>query len=131
MKPQLLKLLTVGLITLAVFSPALLVWWRIWHYHSELMDFQPVVLSSDRAALHMATIAMPSDGRLSLSDADKSSIKAVALALVPLAFLSFIIAVSSGFWVGLWLSDRHQTRRTITLKQQIATLERLWQQSIY
>jgi len=44
MKTQLLKLLTVGVITLAVFSPTLLVWWRLWHYHSKFVNVQ-IVLS--------------------------------------------------------------------------------------
>ncbi|XGV98755.1 MAG: hypothetical protein ACAF41_07400 [Leptolyngbya sp. BL-A-14] len=131
MKPQLLKLLTVGLITLAVFSPALLVWWRIWHYHSVLVEIQQVVRSNDRAALPTATITVPQQSDRSQTNISNLPFKVIASALTPLAFLGFIISVPVGFWAGLWLSDRYRTRRTTMLKQQVATLEKLWQQSLY
>jgi hypothetical protein len=131
MKAQLLKCLTVGFIMFLVMAPALMVWWRIWHYHQEFVNAQHVVFSTDRTLLQPAAIAMTHNGEFSLPHAIKHVFQPIRLASAMPAVLGFMGAVPAGFGVGLWLSDRRQTRRTTTLKQNVATLEKLWQQSIY
>jgi hypothetical protein len=124
MKAQLLKVITVGLITFIVMAPALIVWWRIWHYHQEFVNAQRVIFSTDRTLLHSPAIAVTHNEEFSLPHAIKPGFQAPAV-------LGFMGAVPAGFGLGLWLSDRHQARRTTTLKQNVATLEKLWQQSLY
>jgi ABC-type nitrate/sulfonate/bicarbonate transport system permease component len=123
MKAQLLKRLTVGLITSAMLSPAVILWWKIWQYHSEFVNVQPVVPSTDGTMLDL--------GEFWLTDGIQQLVKAILLVITTPDFLGFLVSVSLGFWMGLWLNNRNQTRRHMTLKQQVATLEKLWQQSIY
>lgn len=131
MKAQLLKFLTVGLITFVVIAPAFIVWLRVWHYHQEFVNAQRVVFSTDRTLLRPVAISITHNGEFSWSHAIKQVFQSIRSASATPAVLGFMGAVPAGFGLGLWLSDRHQTRRTTTLKQDVAALEKLWQQSLY
>jgi hypothetical protein len=123
MKTQLLKLLTVCFIISILISPALLIWWRIWYYHNEFMTAQQVFQLDNRTDLN--SVALLS------TEALKQAFRPVSSVITNSVFLGFLISIPLGFWVGLLLSDRYQTRRHTTLREQVATLEKLWQQSIY
>jgi hypothetical protein len=131
MKAQLLQVLTVGLMTFVMIAPALIVWWRIWHYHQEFVNAQRAVFSADRTLLQPSAIAVTHNGEFSLIHTIKQVCQSITSTPAMPAVLGFMGAVPVGFGLGLWLSDRHQTRRTTMLKQNVAALEKLWQQSLY
>lgn len=120
----LLKFLAVCLIALVMLSPALVIW-RIWHYHNAFIAAQHTVLlgssMSDLAiALVQDTTATPT------VQAQLRSAPSTTNAPV---FISFIASVLVGFYSGQVL-NRYQTRRS-RLRQQVATLEKIWQQNLY
>lgn len=144
MKAQLLKLLTICLISLAVISPTL-IFWKIWQCHNQLMHAQRAVLTdnvlSDQVlsentppenheALNQIILASHYEQFLS-TNAARQQFQSGALAVPTSEWLSFIISIFLGFCSGLFLNNFYQTRRDITLKQKVATLEKIWQQSIY
>lgn len=131
MKARRWRLLWVGCIMLTIVSPALMVWWRIWQYHNAFVTVRFATQSTNLASLQPDAIAMTYDLLLSSQPAVKVLLSVIAAP----GMLGFMVAVPVGFWAGLVLSDRYRYRarisRTTTLQQQVATLEKLWQQSIY
>jgi hypothetical protein len=126
----LLKFLTVCLITLVLISPALVVW-RIWEYHNEFVSVQRVVLQDNYTALNQALSLKTNDREFSPTLTVQSPSNSVSSAITIPALLSLIASVPLGFYSGLLLSNRYQTRHNTTLERQVATLEKIWQQSIY
>jgi ABC-type phosphate transport system permease subunit len=130
MKAQLLKLLTIFLISLAVISPVL-VFWKIWQCHSQFVNAQRIVLSDDRIALNPVLLSSIQNQESSPTDSSQQQFQPILLTVSLLECLGFIISVALGFCSGLMLNNFYQTRRDLTLRQQVATLEKIWQQSIY
>lgn len=129
MKARRWRLLLVGGIMLTIVSPALMVWWRIWQYHHAFVNAQHVPQSTDLVSFQPDAIAMTYDLLLS----SQPAVKVLLSVMAAPGMFGFMVAVPVGFWAGLVLSDRYRERasRPTTLQQQVATLERLWQQSLY
>ncbi len=146
-----LKLCAICLITFLLVSPALVVW-KVWQNHSDLLLRQRIaasgylVASSDLAGdlasdLPIDSPDLPSAALSQLASAtliqqpiqspQPQQIRLFASAVIIPAYLGFMGAVLLGFYTGFLLNNHHQTRRHLALKQQVATLEKIWQQSIY
>jgi hypothetical protein len=104
MKAQLSRVLSISLLTLMVLAP-LCVLWKIWNYHMDYVSDRPSLIS------HAFTLR-------------------IAMLLLP-AIAGFIGSIGLGFWSGWWLAHHQQTQQNHSLKQQVAILEKIWQQSIY
>lgn len=126
----LLKLLTVCLITLVMLSPVLVVW-KIWQYHSEFVNAQRAVLVEHQPIAEQAMIVTQKHGELSPLPFAQQPFQSISSTVTTSAFLGFMVSVPLGFCSGLLLNNRYQTRRHTVLKQQIAILEKIWQQSMY
>lgn len=133
----LLRLLVVCLVTLALSSPVLVVW-KVWQNHSEFVNAQRVV--SPQRSVPQQVVSTAKFGEFSHSNfqlrrpqiccvpprADHTAENPITTS----AFLGLIVSVPIGFYSGLLLNYRYRSRRHITLRQQVATLEKIWQQSI-
>jgi hypothetical protein len=135
----LLRLLVVCLVTLALVSPALVVW-KVWQNHSELVNAQRVV-SPEQRLIPKQVVSTTNFGEFSHSN---FQLRRLQICCVPpgadhitenpitaSALLGLIVSVPIGFYSGLLLNHRYRSRRHTTLRQQVATLEKIWQQSIF
>jgi membrane protein YdbS with pleckstrin-like domain len=125
----LLKLVTFCLMISVLISPVL-VTWRIWQYHIEFINAQHLVMLDDRTTLDPAILSSI-HYRFSPIDSVHQLFKLITSTVATPAFLGFIIAILLGFYSGILLNDRYRIHRHTIRKQQIATLEKIWQQSIY
>lgn len=125
----LLKLVPACLATLVLLSPPLVVW-KIWQCHIEFSNTQQIVLSDPRLP-DRATASLANEADFLPTEFIQLPFQTIPLAIAIPALLGFVVSVPLGFYSGKLLNDRQQSRRSTTLRQQIATLERIWQQSLY
>ncbi|MFM7425839.1 MAG: hypothetical protein ACKO7W_12760 [Elainella sp.] len=121
-------------------SPALILW-RVWQSHGDLTQRLALTeslteslpgslsagLTSNSAPLSLTVL--PSFDLLDA--AGQPPIWTMAAVAILSVYLGFVGAVLLGFYAGLLLNHRYQSRRDRALKQQVATLEKIWQQSLF
>jgi hypothetical protein len=122
MKIKLQKVFIVCLVTLAVFSPTLMVFSIIWRRHLELINIPesiPENLSFENHQQHQVT------DELSTAIRDLFSQPNI---LIFIQWLLFAVPISLG--VMLFLHERYLIHRATTHQKNVDMLERLYQQSI-
>ncbi|MEA5578753.1 hypothetical protein [Anabaena sp. UHCC 0451] len=140
MKLKILNVLTVGLVTLAVLSPGIIVFNLIWGRHIELVRTQnlscqitKINKGSDSLSLQPQSInTLPSPTSKKLSQHNffvqvQILAKQYKIAAI-LQWLVLATPIGIGFWIIGY--DRYLVYRAAVLKAQVEMLERLWQQSI-
>lgn len=140
MKVKLLNVLTVSLVTLALISPGIVVFFIVWGQHIEFVKTQN--LSCELSKINMASPqsvpqakiinTQPSLVKVKLSDNNflhqlKIAVKKYKLATI-LQWLFLVTPICIG--LGIIAYDRYLVYRAAVLKEHIAMLERMWQQSI-
>ena len=140
MKVKLLNVLTVCLVTLAVLSPGVVVFSIVWGRHTELVKTQDLACvvnknNSDNARLSTQTKTLnssPNQPNTKLSDCNVVNQILTATEQYRLATLLqwLILLTPICIGLGILVYDRYLVYRAAVLKEQIAMLERLWQQSI-
>lgn len=140
MKVKLLKVLTVSLVTLALISPGAVVFTIVWGQHREFVKTQN--LSCELPKINIASSQLvpqtkiintqPSLVKVKLSDNNflhqlKLAAKKYNLVTI-LQWLFLVTPICIG--VGIIAYDRYLVYRAAVLKEHIAILERMWQQSI-
>jgi hypothetical protein len=140
MKVKLLNVLTVSLVTLALISPGIVVFFIVWGQHIEFVKTQN--LSCELSKINMASPqsvpqakiinTQPSLVKVKLSDNNflhqlKIAAKKYKLVTI-LQWLFLVTPICIG--VGIIAYDRYLVYRAAVLKEHIAMLERMWQQSI-
>ncbi|MEA5549999.1 hypothetical protein VB713_03210 [Anabaena cylindrica UHCC 0172] len=140
MKLKILNVLTVGLVTLAVLSPGIIVFNLIWGRHIELVKTQNLSCQvtninkgSEPAFLQPESINTPhSPANKKLSKRNffvqlQILVEQYKIATI-LQWLVLVTPICIG--LGIIVYDRYLVYRTAVLKAQVEMLERLWQQSI-
>lgn len=126
-----LKLCAICLVTFILVSPALILW-RVWQSHCDLLAEPDLLTPHDLIAQRLPAsdglISPPVD--LAVSPLAALQMPVASAAFIPL-YLGFVGAVLLGFYAGLLLNHRYQAHRNRALKRQVATLEKIWQQSIF
>jgi hypothetical protein len=140
MKIKLLNVLTVSLVTLALISPGVVVFAIVWGQHREFVKTQN--LSCELQKINMASPKLipqtkmintqPSLVKVKLSDNNilrqiQTAAKKYQIATI-LQWLFLVTPICIG--VGIIAYDRYLVYRAAVLKEHIAILERMWQQSI-
>ncbi|MBS3025845.1 MAG: hypothetical protein HCA25_01780 [Dolichospermum sp. DET50] len=140
MKIKLLKVLTVSLVTLALISPGVGVFTIVWGQHREFVKTQN--LSCELPKINIASPQLvpqtkiintqPSLVKVKLSDNNflhqlKIAAKKYNLVTI-LQWLFLVTPICVG--VGIIAYDRYLVYRAAVLKEHIAMLEKMWQQSI-
>lgn len=141
MKVKFLNILTVGLITLAVLSPGLVVFGVIWGRHIQLVKTQNLFcqvnnnnISDDRSLTFQThrTPTFPTQASTKPPDHNlltrlRNGAEQYYLATI-LQWLFLFIPICIGLvTIGY---DRYLVYRAAVFQEQVAMLERLWQQSI-
>ena len=136
MKLKLLNVLTVCLVTLGVLAPALLVFGLIWERHIDLVKTHYIVYEFQKDRVYADN--QKTTDCYKQTELLKSYNGSVGQLITPsqeepIAHIlrSFIFFVPIGICLGISLSDRYRAYRAAVFKQQVKTLERLWQQSIH
>lgn len=130
MKAQLLKFLTAWLMISVLISPVVVVW-KIWHDHSDFVNTQRVVQSDSRLLSQSFTSSTATYSQFFSVDSTKQTLQSLSSSVITFAVLGFLLSIPLGFYTGILLNARYRTQRHMTLKQQAAILEKIWQQSIY
>jgi len=140
MKVKLLNVLTVGLVTLALISPGVVVFAIVWGEHREFVKTQN--LSCELPKINIASPQLVSQTKVintqpSLANVKSSdnnflhqiqiATKKYKLATI-LQWIFLITPICIG--IGIIAYDRYIVYRAAVLKEHIAMLERMWQQSI-
>ena len=140
MKVKLLNVLTVSLVTLALISPGVVVFFIVWGQHIEFVKTQN--LSCELSKINIASPALvpqtkiintqPSLVKVKLSENNflhqiQIAAKKYKLATI-LQWLFLVTPICIG--IGIIAYDRYLVYRAAVLKEHIAMLERMWQQSI-
>jgi hypothetical protein len=140
LKVKLLNVLTVCLVTLAVLSPGVVVFSVVWGRHTELVKTQNLACvvnknNSDNARLSTQTTSInPSPNQPNTKFSDCNVVNQILTATEQyrlatlLQWLILLTPICIG--LGILVYDRYLVYRAAVLKEQIAMLERLWQQSI-
>jgi hypothetical protein len=140
MKSKLVQICTVGLITLLVLSPELVILSIIWEQHLELVQPQELACDVNQSSSNQVELAPLEDGKNSYQLRLKSQFSDTKfnqrsltntenykiVKILQLFFLLFPIFV--GVFVILY--DRYLSYRTSVLQQQVEMLERVWQNNI-
>ncbi|MBO1056545.1 hypothetical protein VB638_04925 [Dolichospermum sp. UHCC 0684] len=140
MKVKLLNVLTVSLVTLALISPGVVVFAIVWGQHREFVKTQN--LSCELPKINIASPQLvpqqkiintqPSLVKVKLSNNNflhqlKIAARKYKLATI-LQWIFLITPICTG--IGIIAYDRYLVYRAAVLKEHIAILERMWQQSI-
>ena len=140
MKVKLLIMLTVSLVTLALISPGIIVFTIVWGQHREFVKTQN--LSCELSKINIASSQLVPQTKIintqlslvkvKLSDNSflhqlKVTAKKYKLATI-LQWIFLVTPICIG--IGIIAYDRYLVYRAAVLKEHIAMLERMWEQSI-
>jgi len=140
MKVKFLNVLTVSLVTLALISPGIIVFAMVWGQHKEFVKTQN--LSCELQKINIASPALVPQTKiintqLSLVKSKPSDhnflyqLKVTAKKYKLATILQWIFLVTPiCIGVGIIAYDRYLVYRAAVLKEHIAMLERMWEQSI-
>ena len=140
MKVKLLKVLTVSLVTLALISPGVAVFTIVWGQHREFVKTQN--LSCELPKINIAYPQLVPQTKIintqpflvKVKSSDNNFLHQLKIAakkyklVTILQWLFLVIPICIG--VGIIAYDRYLVYRAAVLKEHIAMLEKMWQQSI-
>jgi hypothetical protein len=140
MKVKLLNVLTVSLVTLALISPGVIVFAIVWGQHREFVktqnlscELQKINIASPKLSSQTQIINTQSSlVKVKLSDRNflhqlQMAARKYKLATI-LQWLFLVTPICIG--IGIIAYDRYLVYRAAVLKEHVAMLERMWQQSI-
>jgi len=140
MKVKLLNVLTVCVVTLAVLSPALLVFSIVWGRHIELVKAQNLICQVNNNSGTNNFLLPQSEGvdssqsqpSISISNQNLKSQNLTPVEQYQLATIMQWFFLLTPIFVGLGIIvyDRYLVYRNAVFQEQVKMLERLWQQSI-
>ncbi|WP_066377330.1 MULTISPECIES: hypothetical protein [unclassified Anabaena] len=140
MKPKLLNVLTVCLVTFAVVSPGLVVLNFVWEKHIEFVKTQKLLyevskLNATDTSISISNINQNSSQALFARKSPTCQIFNQMLANIEhykilIIFQWLIILTPAMIGLGIVIYDKYLIYRASLLQAQIEMLERLWQQSI-
>jgi hypothetical protein len=140
MKVKLLKVLTVSLVTLALISPGVAVFTIVWGQHREFVKTQN--LSCELPKINIASPQLVPQTKIintqpflvKVKSSDNNFLHQLKIAakkyklVIILQWLFLVTPICVG--VGIIAYDRYLVYRAAVLKEHIAMLEKMWQQSI-
>ncbi|MTJ09607.1 hypothetical protein [Anabaena sp. UHCC 0204] len=140
MKVKLLNVLTVSLVTLALISPGIVVFSLVWGHHREFVKTQNLSCELQKINIASPTVfpqtkiiaTQPPLAKVKLSNNNflyqlQMAAKKYKLATI-LQWLFLVTPICIG--VGIIAYDRYLVYRAAVFRENIAMLERMWQQSI-
>ncbi|MFY7799272.1 MAG: hypothetical protein ACOVQ3_09895 [Dolichospermum sp.] len=140
MKVKFLNLLTVSLVTLALISPGIIVFAIVWGQHKEFVKTQnlscelpKINIASPQLAPQTKIInTQPSLVKVKLSDNNFLHQLEIAVKKYKLATILQWLFLVTPIFIGVVIIayDRYLVYRAAVLKEHIAMLERMWEQSI-
>lgn len=140
MKVKLLNVLTVCVVTLAVLSPALLVFSMVWGRHIELVKAQNLTCEvNNNSRVNDFLVSQPEGVPFIQNQAStsisKPNLETKRLTVVEqyqlVIFLEwFFLLTPIAVGLGIIAYDRYLVYRNAVFQEQVEMLERLWQQSI-
>lgn len=140
MRVKLLNVLTVCAITLVVLSPEILVFSLVWGRHIELVKTQNVTCEINQnisgydalVPQHQGNNIPRYQAKIKISDCAANTQNLIAVKQYPFLTIVqwFFILTPICLGLGIIIYDRYLLYRAAVLREQVATLERLWQQSI-
>ena len=140
MKVKLLNMLTVSLVTLALISPGIIVFTIVWGQHREFVKTQN--LSCELPKINIASPQLVPQTKIintqpflvKVKSSDNNFLHQLKIAakkyklVIILQWLFLVTPICVG--VGIIAYDRYLVYRAAVLKEHIAMLEKMWQQSI-
>ncbi len=140
MRVKLLNIITVCAIILAVLSPEILVFGIIWERHIELVKTQTLTCDINNNISGYDALPPQSESEnfsqyqasIKISDCTLNHQKLIAVQQYQFTTIVqwFFILTPIFLGLGIIIYDRYLVYRAAVLREQIETLERLWQQSI-
>ncbi|NWF61239.1 MAG: hypothetical protein HXY43_18785 [Fischerella sp.] len=143
MRLQLLKFLTVGLLTLIVLSPELVVLSVVWEQHMQLVEIQHLACEVNEihaGSQNTSTLPLELAGKNFAQDSAGIKIFDIKLphTLLTSAQLYKVVDFLKWFFllfpiclgIFFFLYDRYLVYRAEIFQQQVEMLERLWHESI-
>lgn len=140
MRVKLLNVITVCAIILAVLSPEILVFGIIWERHIELVKTQSLTCDMNKNISGYDALVPQSESEnfsqhqasTKSSDCTLNHQKLIAVQQYQFTTIVqwFFILTPIFLGLGIIIYDRYLVYRAAVLREQIETLERLWQQSI-
>ncbi|MCM0591619.1 MAG: hypothetical protein HEQ35_22035 [Gloeotrichia echinulata IR180] len=140
MRVKVLNVLTVCAITLAVLSPEILVLSIVWGRHIELIKTQSLTCEINNNIRVYDALALQSEGKnipqsqasIKISDCALNHQKPITVQQYQFTTILqlFFVLTPICLGLGIMIYDRYLVYRAAVLREQVETLERLWQQSI-
>jgi predicted PurR-regulated permease PerM len=140
MKVKLLNVLTVSLVTLALISPGVIVFAIVWGQHREFVktqnlscELQKINIASPKSIPQtqiintQSSLVQVKSSNSNFLNQLQMAAKKYKLATI-LQWLFLVTPICIG--IGIIAYDRYLVYRAAVLKEHIAMLERMWQQSI-
>ncbi len=140
MKVKLLKVLTVGLVTLALISPGVVVFTIVWGQHREFVKTQnlscelPKINIASSQLVPQTKIINTQPSLVKVKSSNNNFLHQLKIAakkynlVTILQWLFLVTPICIG--IGIIAYDRYLVYRAAVLKEHIAMLEKMWQQSI-
>jgi hypothetical protein len=130
MKSKFLHVLAVGVVTLVILSPGLIVFGIVWEKHVELVKPPSVCCeiirtNPDHHSLNLSPRKNTEQGFL-----QKIPIIVAEQYKITTIFQWFVLGTPICIGLGIIAYDRYLDYRAAVLRRQVQMLERLWQQSI-
>jgi hypothetical protein len=148
MKVKVLNFIAVGLFTLLVISPGIVVFNIVWEKHLEFINMQNLVCDIHNNYTGNSEITLPetstklsqhqtnnqmSDSK-ALLQADRNLVNRLLVITQQYRLASilqwFVLITPIFVGLGIIIYDRYLAYRAAILKEQVEILEKLWQQSI-
>lgn len=140
MKVKLLNVLTVCVVTLAVLSPALLVFSMVWGRHIELVKAQNLTCEvNNNSKANEFLVSQPqsvpftrnqTSTRISKPNLETQKLTVVEQYQLVIFLEWFFLLTPICVGLGIIIYDRYLVYRNAVFQEQVEMLERLWQQSI-
>lgn len=142
MKVKLLNFIVVGLFTLLVISPGILVFNIVWQKHLEFINMQNLVCDIDNTYTSNSKSRNLSQNQTNnqiydseaLLQADRNLVNRLLVIMQQYRLASilqwFVLITPVFVGLGIIIYDRYLAYRAAILKEQVEILEKLWQESI-
>jgi hypothetical protein len=130
MKSKFLHVLAVGVVTLVILSPGLIIFGIVWEKHVELVKppnvcCEIIRTNSDHHSLNLSPRKNTAQGFL-----QKIPIIVAEQFKITTIFQWFVLGTPICIGLGIIAYDRYLDYRAAVLRRQVQMLERLWRQSI-